>query len=179
LQAAIGSQVNLVGTEFLLGGQPIAGLALNQPFTINDRNTTLSGVFVDGSPFSFDLNSIVAFNSDWFLPQAVLAVTLVESIPLPGDYDGNGAVDAADYVVWRNTLGQMSPNLAADGNRDGLIDEADYGVWRAHFGQTAVGSTAGSGSYAIPEPATLGFSLAGTFAAALTIRRTNPKRKRG
>ena len=30
---------------------------------------------------------------------------------LPGDYNGNGVVDAADYVVWRKTLGSSVPNF--------------------------------------------------------------------
>ena len=64
---------------------------------------------------------------------------------LLGDYNGNGVVDAPDYVVWRNTLGQSPPGLAADGNGSGTIDQGDYNVWRAHFGQTA-GSGAGAGA---------------------------------
>jgi hypothetical protein len=30
---------------------------------------------------------------------------LYENPALPGDYNGDGTVDAADYVVWRKTLG--------------------------------------------------------------------------
>jgi uncharacterized repeat protein (TIGR03803 family) len=54
-----------------------------------------------------------------------------------GDYDGNGSVDAADYVVWRKT----------DGSAGG------YNTWRANFGKPF-----GSGSLAdgtIPEPTSL------------------------
>jgi hypothetical protein len=63
---------------------------------------------------------------------------------LQGDFNRNGTVDVADYVVWRETLNQMGPNLAADGNGDNRIDADDYAVWRARFGQTA-----GSGSGAM------------------------------
>ncbi len=45
-----------------------------------------------------------------------------------GDYNFNGVVDAADYVVWRDTLGQSGVGLAADGNGDSQIDAADYGI---------------------------------------------------
>jgi hypothetical protein len=68
---------------------------------------------------------------------------------LMGDYDGNGAVDAADYVSWRNTLGQMGTGLVADGNNNGEIDSGDYAVWKAHFGETAPGRGRVS---ALPEP---------------------------
>jgi hypothetical protein len=61
------------------------------------------------------------------------------SIPLLlGDYNHDGHVDAADYTVWRNTLGQMGLTLfgGADGDGDGTIDTDDYGVWKSHFGES-------------------------------------------
>ena len=74
-----------------------------------------------------------------------VAVTSSDS-PLP-DYNGNGVVDAADYVVWRKTLGSTT-NLLANGDDTGpsagIIDQADYAVWRTNFGNTA--AAAGSGS---------------------------------
>ena len=62
---------------------------------------------------------------------------------LAGDYNQNGVVDAADYVVWRKNFGT----------------QASYDIWRAHFGQTA-GSGAGIITNAtVPEPATLALTL--------------------
>jgi hypothetical protein len=88
----------------------------------------------------------------------------------PGDYNRNGVVDAADYVVWRDTLTQSGTGLAADGTGNNLIDAADYDVWRAHFGR-AVGNGSSTAiapeierttvSTNIPEPA--------TFVSALTL----------
>ena len=64
---------------------------------------------------------------------------------LPGDYNGNGEVDAADYVVWRKTLGTSMPNYSgADGNGNGVVDQDDQAVWRAHFGETLPAVGAGS-----------------------------------
>ena len=80
-------------------------------------------------------------------------VTLEVLTALLGDYNGNGVVDAPDYVVWRNTLGQSPPGLAADGDGDGMIDADDYNIWKAHFGQTA-GSAGASANAAVPEPTT-------------------------
>jgi hypothetical protein len=56
----------------------------------------------------------------------------------PGDYNQNGVVDAADYVVWRKTLGDtvVEPFSGADGNGNSMIDESDYQVWRSNFGAT-------------------------------------------
>ena len=58
---------------------------------------------------------------------------------LPGDYNGNQAVDAADFVLWRKTKGADVPQYAgADGNGSSKIDDGDYDVWRGHFGATVV-----------------------------------------
>ena len=45
-----------------------------------------------------------------------------------GDYNDDGAVGAADYVVWRNTFGQTGSGLVADGNGNGQVDPADYNI---------------------------------------------------
>ena len=78
----------------------------------------------------------------------------------PGDFNGDGTVDTADYVVWRSTHGSNT-DLRADGNGDGTIDDADYGVWRAHFGTTYGGDMLGITM--VPEPATALMLLAGMF----------------
>jgi hypothetical protein len=78
------------------------------------------------------------------------AVTYVTPGPLAGDFNGNGTVDAADYVVWRKTLGSTTV-LDADGDDNGRVDQYDYAVWRFTFGNsTGVGSFATASS--VPEP---------------------------
>jgi hypothetical protein len=77
---------------------------------------------------------------------------------LAGDYNQDGVVNAADYSIWRNSLGSVGSNLAADGNGNGQVDAADYSVWKSNFGMLA-GSGSGSGGLAgsgsVPEPACL------------------------
>ncbi len=75
---------------------------------------------------------------------------------VPGDYNSNGVVDAADYVLWRKG------DLAADGTGpggvpDGVVDELDYNFWRVRFGETSGGSVTSS---AVPEPTVLGIIAA-------------------
>jgi hypothetical protein len=67
---------------------------------------------------------------------------------LSGDYNNDGAVDAADYPVWRHLNGTNTtlPNDTTPGS----VASVDYDVWRANFG-----AIAGSGSGIVPEPATL------------------------
>jgi hypothetical protein len=56
---------------------------------------------------------------------------------LPGDYNRNNVVDAADFVLWRRTRGTMVPKYSgADGNGNGEVDDVDYSIWREHFGET-------------------------------------------
>jgi hypothetical protein len=70
---------------------------------------------------------------------------------LVGDYNEDGVVDAADYAVWRKSVGQASiPNR--DPMNMGAVGQGDFNSWRAHFGETASG--AGSQT-AVPEPASL------------------------
>jgi hypothetical protein len=78
-----------------------------------------------------------------------------------GDFNGNGVVDAADYVQWRN--GGPLQNDPTPG-----VDPADYGVWRTNFGRTA-GS--GSGAAAgVPEPISAVLVL--LAAMVLSLQRT-------
>jgi hypothetical protein len=87
-----------------------------------------------------------------YITQTDLAVYADLGYPLaqlPGDYNDYDAVDAADYVLWRNSLGQMGANLPADGNLDNRIDTGDYEFWRARFGFSADESVALG---IIPEP---------------------------
>jgi CSLREA domain-containing protein len=65
--------------------------------------------------------------------------------PLPGDYNLDQTVNAADYTVWRNTLGASVAQFAgADGDGDGMVGPDDYGVWKAHFGESLDEPGAGS-----------------------------------
>lgn len=64
------------------------------------------------------------------------------------DYNGNGVVDAADYTVWRDTLGSTT-DLRADGSGNGVVGPEDFQFWKTNFGSAGPGSTA---STSVPEP---------------------------
>jgi murein DD-endopeptidase MepM/ murein hydrolase activator NlpD len=67
-----------------------------------------------------------------------------------GDYNRDGAVDAADYIIWRKSLGQsVSAFSGADGDGDRRITQADYALWRANYG-VSIGNVARI--VAVPEP---------------------------
>jgi hypothetical protein len=56
-------------------------------------------------------------------------------VAFPGDYNLDGAVDAADYTVWKKTEGSTT-DLRADGNGDGRVDQKDHDLWKSHFGES-------------------------------------------
>jgi hypothetical protein len=93
----------------------------------------------------------------------------------PGDYNQNGAVDAADYTIWRNRLGAPAGTLPND-TSGGVIGVAQYNLWKARFG--IAGSAAGSLSsteisgVAVPEPA-IGMLLLGAVWMG-RLRRRSP-----
>jgi hypothetical protein len=71
---------------------------------------------------------------------------------VPGDYNGNGVVDVADYVAWRK--GGTLLNQVDDPTQ---VNQQDYIAWRARFGNAA-GSGTSKGlveGTAIPEPSTV------------------------
>jgi hypothetical protein len=66
-----------------------------------------------------------------------------------GDYNDDGKVDAADYVVWRKFNGTLT-TLPND-STPGIVSPADLDEWKAHFGMMAMPG-GGSSTSAVPEP---------------------------
>jgi hypothetical protein len=152
-------QLNLTGAAQLAGalhpaiGSPYAP-ALGDAFNILSASS-VTGQFaslVQPAGLAADLAFDVRYN-----PTSV-QIIIVNS--LPGDYNRDAIVDAADYVVWRKTRGQSVPIFtSADGNGDGTIDNDDFTIWRGNFGATA---TPGSG-VAVPEAATTFLAMAALY----------------
>jgi hypothetical protein len=101
------------------------------------------------------------------MPQLIIDYTILPT-QLIGDYNGNGVVDAADYVLWRS-----GGPLLNEGDDPDHVNQQDYVVWRSHFGETAAGSGLGSGQ-SVPEPT--GLVLA--FSAVLYLAMVGFERSR-
>jgi gluconolactonase len=101
---------------------------------------------------------------------SLFGVELNVPSPALGDFDGDGTVTAADYTVWRNTLGSTE-NLSADADGKKTIDAADYDVWRANFGNS-LGSGSAATQNSVPEPNCLAL-------LAFAILGLTPARRRG
>jgi hypothetical protein len=87
------------------------------------------------------------------LPGGGQLVGLTVSL-LPGNFNYDGVVDAADYTLWRDG---DSPDSTTAG----------YARWVENFGQSAA---SGSGADHIPEPTTLLLTLLALAAAPLRVR---------
>jgi autotransporter-associated beta strand protein len=94
------------------------------------------------------------FKSDqYFIGNGVIRLL---TAGIPGDYNHDGRVDAADYVVWRKT---------------GINGPQGYNDWRTHFGQTAGSGSGANANVAAPEPATLVLLMFAAVAWCLRQRR--------
>lgn len=85
---------------------------------------------------------------------------------LDGDFNSDGVVDAADYVMWRDNLGAPEGTLAND-PVGGEVGPSQYGAWRDNYGETTSTTPAPA-----PEPGSLAGAALG--AMAIGLRRKRP-----
>jgi hypothetical protein len=98
--------------------------------------------FIDGEQKEAGLwgatgNANADFETDLITGAGLLDVRVGPG--LDGDYNDDGRVDAADYVVWRKDPASFG------GDPDG------YETWATHYGATSEGG--GGAVAAVPEPA--------------------------
>jgi hypothetical protein len=87
---------------------------------------------------------------------------------LPGDADGDGVVDAADYITVKRNFGMTGAQWAqGDFSGDRQVNWTDLQILMANFGTRGVG---GSTAPAAPEPGSVMLLMFG--AAALLRRRS-------
>lgn len=88
----------------------------------------------------------------------------LEDPPLRGDYNDDGAVNAADYTVWRDSLNQaVAVGSGADGDGNGLVNGDDFTVWKDAY----TGALPPPAILTVPSPA--GLCSCGYTAAAMML----------
>lgn len=148
----------------LLGGGT-AGVAdtgfMNLGAGINEiiGSLVLGAVTQPSGTYGSSLSSATFKLDEYFAGAGILTIS---PAGVPGDYNGNGIVDSADYVLWRN-----GGPLLNEVDAPGTVNAADYTAWRARFGNTSgSGSSLGS-TAAVPEPGSLALlALAGLIVSA-------------
>jgi len=85
-------------------------------------------------------------------------------VSLAGDFNVDGVVDSADYVLWRESVGQPAGTLLND-NTGAAVGDDQYNLWRSNFGtQLAAGSGSKVSGAEVPEPAAIGLIMLGLTA---------------
>ncbi len=85
------------------------------------------------------------------------------------DFNGNGRVDGADFLIWQRGVGISSGATfgQGDANGDGAINGADLAIWKTQFGTTSGTATA----VPAPEPSSLAVAWAAVLAGCAAKRR--------
>lgn len=100
---------------------------------------------------------------------------LVDRRPLASpDFNGDGFVNLADYVIWRDTLGSTA-DLRADFDNDRLVGPTDYLAWKSYFGMSSDDSQSGGGAAQVPEPMSLVAVICFVIMVSGTKSRLTPK----
>jgi T5SS/PEP-CTERM-associated repeat protein len=159
-------QVEVAGSAVLAGGLNVKLAAGFTPSKGDSFQILTAAGGITGS-LSLAAPPALPVGMEWDLD--INTNNVVLSVVGTGDYNGNGVVDAGDYVVWRDTLGQTGTSLAADGNGNGAVDTADYDLWRRRFGGV-IGGGVGAAA-AIPEPTTMALLAMCSFVALSRKRR--------
>ena len=175
------------GNGNLIGG-PANGpiIPMLSPLS-NNGGPTMTHAPLAGSPAIDAGNPSIVFNPAEYdqrgAPFARVAggridMGAYEVQPLPtlvGDYNGDGVVNAADYVVWRDTVGSTTDLRANGDNSNNAIDAADYGVWKANFGETPGAGARGEeqGASHVGESAAADSQLSTIGHVGASLRDTN------
>jgi len=89
---------------------------------------------------------------------------------LQGDFNDDGSIDAADYAVWRDNLGQA---ITLPGDlTPGTVTIEDYNDWRTNF-DAASSLVLSNSTAAIPEPTALVLMILGAALAQYPRRQTS------
>lgn len=158
IDVELGSELHVTGTDFYLDGNPIEGLEPGESVMLewDDQSYlsfSLQANLQDGSPFKTWVDRLSYGRVDDL--QAGDVFTLRLTAALPGDFDGNELVDAADLAKWQTRFGENG------GGSSFLGWQREFGTPNATSAQTQV-----------PEPASW-LMLAVMFAAVFSLAQRN------
>ena len=147
-----------------------AGDILGDTWTIVDVDTLASAIFGDtftlvdfaGGEGAGVLWSKSISSSKLYEFSEATGILMVK-LAIAGDTNGDGVVDAVDYIALKTNFGMTEGATLAMGNFDadidGNVDWDDLQILMANFGTRSIG-----GAPAAPEPATLGLLAIGALA---------------
>jgi hypothetical protein len=156
-----GSDDGVLAESFLLGSTtmaPMDTISLGSAFQPGGDHSLLTFEYRDSGT-----GAIVVGDVEFLMAAGV-----------DGDFNDDGTVDAADYVVWRKYQGTTT-TLPNDNGIGGTVGPAHFDLWRANFGEIlGAGSGSSSSQASVPEPAGLILLLSVICASAVSTRRRVP-----
>lgn len=156
-----GSSDTELGEAYLLG---------DSTFTTAQTSISLGNIYDELSEAEDLIFRYRDVATGGFVPGEVNYVG-VAPVGLPGDFNSDNTVDAADYTVWRDNLGGDSSALNGNGSGSATVVQADYDLWVANYGNSGGGSASAA---AVPEPGTLSITLVAVLAML-----AGPRKSRG
>lgn len=161
MQSSAGVVVDSEGELFATGSGGLFEVAgsplMESPFDSNGSASQFAtAIAFDAgthpfAPFAGPNGGRLAYMADFGFSSQDEFITLLTPAE-PGDYNGDGFVEASDLAVWRSAFGSTT-DLSADGNLDGIVDSSDYVIWRKNVKPPGAGSTAVVAN--VPEPTSL------------------------
>ncbi len=116
---------------------------------LGDQFTLISAAELTGA-FDFVNGAALDSTLQWSLSYS--ATEAILDVIAAGDFNRDGNVDAADYTIWRDTLGQdIAAFTGADADGNGVINQLDYDVWAGNYGFSSANPATAS-TAAVPEP---------------------------
>ncbi|QDT69725.1 hypothetical protein MalM25_26650 [Planctomycetes bacterium MalM25] len=126
-------QIVVMGPTALSGEIEVSLVGVYEP-TVGDTFELITHENRGGEFTTINLPTGYVWDLDYNSEAVVLEVM---GLGLTGDFNNDGAVDAADYTVWRDGLGVT-------------FDDTDYVLWKSNYGATLT-----SPAVSVPEPSTL------------------------
>jgi hypothetical protein len=133
---------------------------------LHDGDTS-NGEIVAGNYIELIFEAYTGGAAVWHIDNVRLFTPVV---PVQGDYNQNGIVNAADYTTWRDHLGEAFTLPNRDPTNSGNVNQQDYTFWKGRFGAIS-GAGALSGGAAAPEPASWLLGLLAVCGLAGILRR--------
>jgi Lysyl oxidase len=101
--------------------------------TVLEVNTTTGKMMILGASqlTGYEITSAASsLNAPGWKAGNLDAQNFGPAVPLSADFNNSNSVDAADYILWRKSVGAGS---GGDADGDGDTDSDDYNIWRQQF----------------------------------------------
>jgi hypothetical protein len=172
---AVAPGVNLIADMVLPASDPMP--PAQHAILAADIGAALLGDGTAGRPATASGRRVFFFMSDFGSADLTedgkklfnAAIQWAAEKPATGDFDSDGDVDGADFLIWQQGVGitGTAQRMNGDANGDLNVDGADLGVWRTQF----AGAPMTTAVSTVPEPATAGLLILATIGAVSLSRK--------